>query len=430
LRARRHFAAGLADAFCDGDWDEAALFVRGNEAMGRRPRWLRRVVADVLTAYPAPPLDRIGELARFLSEHVAVVEAFTKPRAPRLRRHFLPFAEMGERRWGVPPIATPGDLAAYLELDVRLLAWFADRRTLERVSPEPLRHYRYRWVPKRSSGMRLLEAPKPRLLAIQRRILHGILDRIPAHTAAHGFVAGRSIASFAAAHAGSDVVVRMDLESFFASVRRARVEAIFRAAGYPEEVARELAALTSNVVPASVRDRDPSWRTRRLLATPHLPQGAPTSPALANLAAHRLDARLAAAAATLGARYSRYADDLAFSGGDELARAAPRFETLVAVIAAGEGFALNHRKTRVMRRGARQRLAGLVVNAHPNVARADYDRLKAILHNAARTGPEAQNRDGHPDFRAHLRGRVAFVEMVNPARGARLRRWFARIEWP
>ncbi len=82
-----------------------------------------------------------------------------------------------------------------------------------------------------------------------------------------------------------------------------------------------------------------------------------------------------------------------------------------------------------MTRAGRQRVCGIVVNAHPNVAREEYDRLKAILHNAAVRGPSAENRAGVSDFRAHLLGRIAWVESLNPARGAKLRARFAQIDW-
>ena len=90
---------------------------------------------------------------------------------------------------------------------------------------------------------------------------------------------------------------------------------------------------------------------------------------------------------------------------------------------------VNHRKTRIMRQGVRQRLAGIVVNQGMNIIRPDFDLLKAILTNCVRLGPEGQNREGHADFRAHLRGRVGFVEMINGAKGARLRAIFDRIAW-
>jgi hypothetical protein len=170
-------------------------------------------------------------------------------------------------------------------------------------------------------------------------------------------------------------------------------------------------------------DQRQTWITR------HLPQGAPTSPALANLAALRLDRRLSGLARRAGVVYTRYADDLTFSGGDDLAQARARFGALVAVIAGEEGFALNHRKTRLMRRGVRQHVTGVVVNVRPNVRRTDFDALKAILTNCARLGPATQNRAGLADFRAHLAGRVAQMASIHAGRGAKLRELFARIVW-
>jgi hypothetical protein len=101
----------------------------------------------------------------------------------------------------------------------------------------------------------------------------------------------------------------------------------------------------------------------------------------------------------------------------------------VAEIAAGEGFALNGAKTRSSGRGGRQAVCGVVVNAHPNVARKEYDALKAIVYNTARHGPAGQNLAGVADFRAHLRGRIAWVAALNPDRGAKLLRHFAEIDW-
>jgi hypothetical protein len=206
--------------------------------------------------------------------------------------------------------------------------------------------------------------------------------------------------------------------------------------GYPEAVADLLAGICTNATPRDVWKQVPSlgdpvqfWESRILYARPHLPQGAPTSPALANLCSFRMDCRLAGLAGTVGAQYTRYADDLAFSGDEAFASHVERFSIHVAAILMEEGFAVNHRKTRIMRQGVRQRLAGIVTNQHPNVARKDSDRLKAILTNCIRHGPATQNREDHPQFRAHLDGRVSFVEMINPVKGERLRKLFQQIRW-
>ncbi|MEL6773322.1 MAG: reverse transcriptase family protein, partial [Pseudomonadota bacterium] len=332
----------------------------------------------------------------------------------------------------VPVLATPGDLATWLGLSTDELTWFAD--TQDRLAAPAYsgrRHYRTRWIAKRAGGVRLLEAPLPRLKTLQRQILHGILDHVLPHPAAHGFTAGRNCTQAAARHAGEDVVLTADLEDFFHSVHAKRVHAIFRCLGYPAPVARHLTGLVTIRTPAEVIGAESlPWIARRRLDHAHLPQGAPTSPALANLAAFHLDRRLSALMARRGGRYTRYADDLAFSGDRSLFfEGGVPFLEILTEIAAEEGFRLNAAKTRLMRRGTRQRVTGLVVNERVNVPRADYDRLKAILTNCARHGPHSQNRDGHPAFRAHLLGRIAWVAATNPTRGRKLYALFDRIDW-
>lgn len=338
----------------------------------------------------------------------------------------------------LPPLPTDTALADFLGLTPARLLWLADPAGRNhRHPPGGLRTYRHRWLPKPGGRSRLLEVPVHLLKDVQRDLLERLLDRLPPHPAAHGFRPGRSIVTNATPHCGKGVVIRFDLADFFPSVSAARVRATFRTFGYPEAVARLLTGLCTTRLPADVWDARPNpapdgsdHPTWQRLHARHLPQGAPTSPALANLAAFKLDCRLAKLAAGLGADYTCYADDLTFSGGDELARGAKRLAALVAVIAGDEGFTVNHRKTRVMRRAGRQEVAGVVVNTRPNVRRAAFDQVKAILTNCVRHGPAGQNRANHPDFRAHLTGRVAHVSAVNPARGRRLWALLDRVAWP
>jgi len=230
--------------------------------------------------------------------------------------------------------------------------------------------------------------------------------------------------------------VKFDLADFFPSVAAARVVRIFRTVGYAEPIARLLAGLCTTRTPADVwaarphPAADASDHAVRLgLVGRHLPQGAPTSPALANLAAHRLDRRLAGLAAALDAMYTRYADDLTFSGGPDLARRSARLARLVGEVIAEDGFALNPAKSRVHRRGGRQVVTGVVVNVRPNLPRAAFDELKATLTNCVRHGPASQNRAARADWRAHLAGRVAHAAAVNPAHGRKLWRLFDAIRW-
>ncbi len=429
----------LAFAFLGGVWNEEWLVRRGAVALDEAPAWLRPLVREVLAAYHRPPADRPRELARYVG---AVLERIAGPQDGRLRARvwFLHEPQMGRMRWPVPELASLRDLAAFLGLTGGELGWLADTRGIERAADdERLRNYAYAWLPRGEHPPRVIERPKRRLKEAQRRVLREILDWIPAHPQAHGFTRGRSALSNAAAHTGRRVVVRIDLEDFFAAIEARRVYGIFRTAGYPEAVAHALTGLATNAVPAAQwaavpRPRDlhetaAHHRLGRRLATPHLPQGAPTSPALANLAAFGLDRRLQGLASKLGATYTRYADDIALSGGTLLVARANEVRAAIAAIAREEGFTVNERKSALMTRAGRQRVCGIVVNAHPNVARGEYDRLKAILHNCAVRGPGEQNRGGVPDLRAHLTGRVTWVESVNPARGMKLRARLDAIDW-
>ncbi len=345
------------------------------------------------------------------------------------------------RNWPVPQIESVGALAEWLQVTPTVLEWLADLKGLNhKKDAAKLRHYHYRILAKQSGNIRLIESPKPRLKQIQRRILDEVLSKVPPHGAVHGFVKERSIMTFAAPHTNKGLVLRMDLRDFFPSFIRARIQAMFRTMGYPESVADLLGGLCTTITPRDIWTRaafgeDPlhlwesRWETQAVYFQPHLPQGAPTSPALANLCAFHLDCRLAGLAESTGVTYTRYADDLAFSGDKDFERRVLRFSSHVAAIADQEGFKVHHRKTRIMRQGVRQHLAGIVINQHMNIRRADFDRLKAVLTNCVRLGPDAQNRNAVSDFRLHLAGRVSFVEMINPAKGLRLRSIFEQINW-
>lgn len=442
-RFMRNIAAGMLA----GQWSRGGLRVSISRATGRKYAWVGGLVKRLLAAHTQPP--EFAALVAFLEHDAAFAGILTKMARTRKAEDRFPrrtiFPVPGERNppgptWNVnlPQWTTEQECATALGVSLPQLLWLADttgRNPTQR--DDRLRTYRYRWVPKPRGGSRLLEIPTPLLRRTQRRLLDQLLNRVEVHPTVHGFRPGRSAITNATEHCARAVVVRFDLTDFFPSIALGRVYSLFRALGYPEPVVRLLAGLCTTRLPHRVWNARPNpapdgsdypkWVRYNVR---HLPQGAPTSPALANVVAHRLDRRLAGLAKSCGATYTRYADDLTFSGSEELRRVWKRLARRVVLIAAEEGFSVNRGKTHAMSRGARQTVTGVVVNVRPNIPRAEFDRLKAILTNCARHGPAQQNRANVADFRAHLAGRVAHVASINAVRGRKLWILFDRIAWP
>ncbi len=431
----------LAIVSLDSAWT-ATEFKRIIVAVSRSDSIARKNFSDQLTyRFPSPPSRRA--LIDFLKS--------TKRQVKAVRLHLLVRHQAATRfdlttmrssipvaiPWKIPPIASVGELSEFLYLPSRLIDWLA----LHRHS-----HYRTKLIRKRSNGLRLLEAPKARLKAVQHRIASEILNAVPSHSAAHGFVRKRSAVSYVQPHVNQSIVLHMDLKDFFPSTSAARVFGLFRSLGYPYAVTHLLCnlctavtstdaldnaagALGAQLSPFSIQDHAARERLRSLYGRGHLPQGAPTSPALANLIAYRLDCRLTGLAASAGITYTRYADDLLFSGTRDFGHAVKSFAVQVAAIALDEGFDVNFRKSRVMRSSTRQFAAGIVLNQRTNIRRDEYDQLKATLHNCVKHGPAEQNRQSRPDYRMHLLGKINWVKQLNPARAEKLTKIFAEIDW-
>ncbi len=439
--------AAIARAFAMGSLDAPSLVERGTAATGESVRMVRPLAEQVARRFEGMTRPRVREIVALLTDDLEWLRrqlTITGPARRRLSRTTLADAAVmvpvgAASRWAVPSITTTAALAEWLGLTVGELAWFSNCAALGHDDwSAPRHHYRYVLRAKRHGGVRVLEAPQARLKALQRRILTDILNHVPPwYTAAHGFVKGRSVRSFAGEHVGRAVVLRMDLADFFPSVSGARVQALLRTLGYPEPVADALGGLCTNTTPAAVfgAKRWPLLHaadlrdSQRLHKRAHLPQGAPTSPALANLCAWRLDCRLTGLADWAGAVYSRYADDLAFSGGADVAKRIDEYAAQIGAIAIDEGWRVQHHKTRIMGQSVQQRLTGLVVNARVNCPRREVDALKATVTNCLRHGAASQNREGRPDFRAHLLGRIGWVRSVNPAKAQRLQEIFDRVDW-
>ena len=435
-------ATALAHGFLNAaEWTRAGLIAAGAELLGVRRRWLGPVAGEVLAAYRRPPIDAPRELAAVVLGCEPFARAVAKAAAQRkpiqlLHLELAPARARENRAPRVPQIDTLAHLSSMLHVNSGELEWFADPRHWNRNAGPRLRHYRHAWLQRPGRVPRLLEIPAPRMRSIQRTVLQELLYPLEIHDAAHGFVPGRGAVSGAALHTGEELVLNLDLVSFFARVTAGQVFGALRSAGYTEPVAHRLVGICTHIVPPAILSTMPSggnpeqrFALRQALSAPHLPQGCPTSPMLANLALHRLDGRLTGLAAAFDGTYTRYADDLTFSGGGKLARNPGYFIQIATQIIQDTGHALNTHKSRVRNASQRQSVTSVVVNEHTNVSRSEFDQIKATIHNCKVYGPDSQNREEHADFRAYLAGRIAWISSVNQHRGARLLEDFQRIQW-
>ncbi len=426
----------MADILLLGDWHPFEMVHRIDWLLQTEPGWVIPFVDRLITAFPSDPQDITKKQITDFIHSDPVFRAVWQEyhQQLRIRQYYiepLPVAP-AKLKCEIPELVNTRKLAIWLGISFSQLEnYSANWRNSSRPEEIRFRHYHYHWIKKAGRQARLIEAPKQRMSAVQRQIYLGILDHVPLHSACHGFRKKHSCRSYAEPHAGKKVVIHMDLEKFFTSISLRRFHVLFSTIGYSDSVARSLAGLCCNQTPADIVNDNTqlSWYQRKQLMAPHLPQGSPSSPALANLCAYKLDLRLAALAKKLGGSYTRYADDLAFSGDSDFAKVARYLPSLVAHIASTEGFSVNHRKTNIMHQGVSQRLTGMTLNSFPNYPRKDYDRLKAILFNSVRYGAQSQNKNQLPDFRAHLQGKIAYVRSLNPAKAEKLSSLFEKINW-
>lgn len=280
------------------------------------------------------------------------------------------------RRISVPAITSVEEFARKLGIP---------KFVLTRYVFQADRYYKRFRIKKRSGhGYRPIDAPSKELKGVQRWIMNFILRKVPLHEACTAFRPSCSIVRNAEVHVGHEFVLSCDIADFFPSISVRRVFGVFRSLAYNDEVSFALARLTT-------------YREK-------LPQGAPSSPDIANIVCWRLDCRLDGLAKKRGWTYTRYADDITVSGNGDVRSELRLVETIVE----DEGFGVNRRKVRVIRASGRQTVTGLVVNRVVNLPRYRRHVWRALFHQAdlypLRFRPRA----------AELEGYTAFLSMVRP----------------
>ena len=360
-------------------------------------------------------LERKRKAPFFLGEGVSAGLAFEGEDAAELARLGLPLltnAEDLSRALGLP--VRSGERGPAFQAGSDQLAWLCYHRRAARVD-----HYNRFSIPKRSGGSRRLASPKPLMRKAQRWVLEHIVEHLEPHTGvATAWRRGMSIKDNAERHAGKAIVVRIDVRDFFPSIGWKRVREVFQRCGYSEGVATLLSLLCTDAERVAVELDGGRFHVAR--GERVLPQGACTSPGIANYVVRRLDLRVDGLARSLGFTYSRYADDLIFSHEQDRGRADALIERVYTILR-DEHFEPNEKKTAVMRRHRRQMVTGILVNGEPRISRRDCRRFRAIAHQCRAKGLDVVSASLGRDAASYLEGFLAYVHMINPDQAASLR---------
>lgn len=339
---------------------------------------------------------------------------------------------------GLPAILTLAHLAIETGVEYQYL-----RKIVSRSFKDDYRVFK---ISKRHGGKRTICVPDFRLRSAQEWIGMNILERLPAHAAACAYHPKTSILKAASVHCRCRWLIKVDVEKFFESISERQVYAVFLRAGYQPLVCLELARICTRVHHRdAIRYRQTRWSNRRGRygqiesydrdGVGHLPQGAPTSPMLSNLAVVALDAEIQVIANDNGLAYTRYADDIVLSSGDPAFGRSNAGRIVRLLYAAMRHFGLrpNISKTTVAPPGGRKIVLGLLVDGDvPRLSRAFRDRLEVHLYGLKEFGVAGHARHrGMSLFglRRHLFGLAQFARSIEPVFGAALIEQLAELEW-
>lgn len=261
-------------------------------------------------------------------------------------------------------------------------------------------HYKHFVQKLRKDKVRHIDNPTPELKEVQRRIVRHILAPLGFGEAAHGGVRGRSPETNARVHQGQRCVVKMDVENFFPSVQHKR---IYRMLRHEHGFGRDVAHLL----------------TRLVTLQGGLPQGAPTSPAVANHFARSVDERLKPSLDRHNLRSTRFIDDFTISG--------DRPELLIGFttrLLRAKGLRIHPRKLNVSPSGGPQEVTGLVVNheGRLSIPRAYRDAVRSSIHKL-RTMPQVERLEQVES----IKGKLKHIERYNKGSAERLRRYLLEV---
>lgn len=263
------------------------------------------------------------------------------------------------------------------------------------------KYYKPFYISKKSGGSREIIAPIRGLKNVQRRILRQILYNnkfYRIHSYAYGFRRGKSIISNAYQHSKKNLILKLDIKDFFPSIKYDRIKEMFDYLGMNSKVSKYITELVT--------------------FNEKLPQGAPTSPYISNMVCKKLDTRLFRYARKCRIKYSRYADDLTFSGNSINGK----FIGGVIRIIKDEGFSINYNKKRIIGQGAKQIVTGLVVNEKVGIGRKKYRLIRSLIHKYRKFDLSI--------LRYYLLGKISLLKLLDEQKWEILKRKILDLEPP
>ncbi len=318
------------------------------------------------------------------------------------------------QKFNLPVFDNAKDLADAIKISVGLLRFLAYSRKYSKTS-----HYKRFKIAKKTGGFRLISAPMPRLKQAQHYILEHLLNKVAVHPKANGCVKKKSIVSNAKLHLDKDVVINQDLKNFFPTITYKRVKGVFKSLGYSEQISVILALLCTEPKIMDVDVLGENYYAQ--IGERFLPQGSPCSPAITNILCRKLDYRLDGLAKHYGFEYSRYVDDITFSGTKN------EYEHITSIlkyskkIVSEENFILHPDKLRIMKKKQKQEVTGIVVNKKLNIDRKTLKRFRALLFQIEKDGIEGKSWNGGSNVLAQIDGFSNFVYQVDKEKGQRLK---------
>lgn len=352
-------------------------------------------------------------------------------------------AAIKRRHPDLPVVLTLNHLAHLTDVSPDFLQEVAHRK----IDPYRVFRVKKRGVPNKVPApprrYRTICVPEPRLMRVQRWIAQNILQAMPSHPASFAFIRERDLVGAAERHVGAKWLVKMDVRHFFESIYEDSAFRVFRGFGYGALISFQMARICTRLPIHSRKDprdrlgRGEDSRPYRTHPKGHLPQGAPTSPMLANFASEALDNRLSYLASTEDWTYTRYADDLAFSRPGDSTRAeamhlVKRVETALELT----GLVVHRQKTSIVPPGGRKILLGVAVDTgKPRLTKAFRNNIETHLYALTHRdiGPERHRLErgfsSIVGMRRHILGLIAFAHQVDKSYAAKLYVEANSVQW-